>query len=71
MGLAQGASGGEGTLGSGIEEPVESEKLREGEGRLGEGHSPCKGPEKKLWSRDSVEPSWSGIENVLEDWVGV
>lgn len=42
MGLAQGASGGEGTLGSGIEGPVESERLREGEGSLGEGHSPYK-----------------------------
>lgn len=34
---------------------VEPERLREGEG-----HSPGKGQEKKLWFRDSVE-------NVLED----
>lgn len=37
--------------------------LRERKGHLGEEHSPNKGQEKKMCSRDSAQPSWNRAEN--------
>lgn len=50
-------------VGPGLEGVVESERSREREGQLSEGHKPGKGQEKKMWSMDSVALSWSQAEN--------